>query len=88
MNTQEILAALKIIIKRTKYTCGGYASYRLPRKIKIPSAIVVNHDPDFLPRSHWYGVFINNKAHTIFLDTYGRKPQGEMDIQQKNYTRT
>lgn len=36
----------------------------------------MNEDPDFMPGSHWVGIYIDKYGYSYFFDSFGRNPKG------------
>lgn len=53
---------------------GVYPADRLPQKVPVPCAIVINTDVSSKPGSHWVSIYINEMREMEYLDSYGRPP--------------
>ena len=52
-----------------------------------PALIVVNEDPDYMPGSHWMGIYIDCYGFAYFFDSFGRKPRKNiLDFLKRNST--
>lgn len=51
----------------------------LPSNPRFPLYCVVNEDVSTGPGTHWMCLFIDNKKHGIFLDSFARMPQPEIE---------
>ena len=74
MDTTDIKKALQ-----TLHGCsrGCYAADRIPCRVELPAALVLNTDPARKSGEHWVAVYINNKGYGTFFDSYGLPPSSE-----------
>ena len=51
---------------------GCYAADQIPTEIlKFPSSLIINLDTKDKPGSHWVAVYIKNKSHAYYFDSFG-----------------
>ena len=72
MNTLEIDTLLKKHPHSRPEIKGIYARNRLPRLLKVPSALVGNTDPDHRMGQHRVAIYINANSKGKYYDPTGR----------------
>jgi len=75
MNSLEINKILKSDIYAKYIFKGVFPSDRLPKKVKYPSAYVINTDPHTKPGEHWVHVYFANKKFAYYFDSFGLPPK-------------
>ena len=68
MNTLEIEDVLKNHPGIRFMLKGVYARNRLPRQLNMPSALVVNTEPDSLDGEHWIAMYIAANSRREYYD--------------------
>jgi hypothetical protein len=53
---------------------GVYAADTLPNKVKGPIGLIANTAPKTNPGDHWIAIFIDEKKHGYYFDSFGRPP--------------
>jgi hypothetical protein len=71
MNTLEIDTLLKKHPHSRPVFKGVYARNRLPRLLNVPSALVVNTDPDHRMGQHWVAMYIDANSRGEYYDPTG-----------------
>jgi hypothetical protein len=80
MNTQEIYDFLnKNIEKGARSSIIVTSRDRLPTNFSLPLYLIVNTDTSSGAGIHWQAVFISKEKKSIFLDSFGRAPQLEIE---------
>jgi hypothetical protein len=57
-----------------KYFSGVYAADTLPNKVKLPVGLIANTTPKTIPGDHWIAIYIDEKKHGYYFDSFGRPP--------------
>jgi hypothetical protein len=95
MNTLEIDTLLKKHSHSRPVFKGVYARNILPRLLNVPSALVVNTDPDHRMGQHWVAIYIDANSRGEYYDPTGTPPFNELyeqtlyelDLQYRSSTR-
>lgn len=76
MNTLEIN---KTILPHQRDTIfqGVYACDALPKRVKTPSAYIINLSPKHESGTHWIGLFINSAGDAYYFDSFGIPPRNK-----------
>lgn len=74
MNTSDISKAL--CLARAS-SVGVYAADRIPFKLELPAALIVNTDPASQPGTHWIAIYIDKYGSGVYFDSYGEKPRSK-----------
>jgi hypothetical protein len=68
-----------------KFFRGCFPSDNIPICNEFPCSMVVNTDPKGKPGEHWTALFIRNKDHVLYFDSYGRDPVENMAKYMENF---
>lgn len=71
----QINAILRKNDSTKKYYVGCYPADKIPSIKNYPSSFVVNMDNSNEPGSHWVAMFLPNKEHVYYFDSFGLIPQ-------------
>ena len=74
MNTLEIDHVLKTHTRTRNVFKGVYARNRLPRRLKVPSALIGNKDPNDRLETHWVALYIDANSRGEYYDPTRRPP--------------
>lgn len=61
---------------------------KLPQKFSKPLFLIINEGVSTSDGSHWFAIFINKSHHGIFIDSFGRKPNSEVEKFLRKFTKT
>lgn len=73
MNTRQILNCLRKNDGKSHYL-GVYPADRLPQRVSLPCAIIVNMDKSTNPGSHWVAIYIDKHGVGEFFCSFGNPP--------------
>ena len=87
MHTIEILKKVYNDTILKQIFIGVFASDKIPKLEKIPSAITVNLDVSENPGTHWMALYFPNEGKCEYFDSFGRKPSGLILKYISNYSK-
>lgn len=73
MNGKEIESMIMPFQKVSIFK-GVFPCDKLPKKIDLPAALVINLSPSNNGGSHWVGLYISKKGGAYYFDSYGYPP--------------
>lgn len=70
MNSQEIN---EVLVKQ-KHFVGVFAADKIPTRLPVGKALIVNTDPSTRPGQHWVALYATASNEGEFFDSFGRPP--------------
>jgi hypothetical protein len=84
MNTVEILRRVSDDNVLRPIFLGAFPCDLTPKIHSLPSALILNLDKSQKPGSHWVALYFTTKGTCEYFDSYGRKPNKNIEKYIKN----